>query len=59
MTPYRGKKKGWNDVVYGLKQGNHLNRVNQSWFTEPNGRTAVRTVPCFFCMERFLTLNGP
>ena len=49
-----GGEKGWNDVVLELKQGNRSNRV----FIEPDGRTAVWTGPCFFCMEWFLTLNG-
>ena len=54
-TPYRGGT-GWNDVVLRLKQGNRLNR---SWFIELDGRAAVRTGPCFFRIERSLTLNGP
>ena len=36
-----------------------LNLKNRSRFTKPDGRTAVRAGPCFFCMERFFTLNRP
>ena len=33
------------------------NLKNWSRFTEQGGQTAVRASPCFFCMERFFTLN--
>ena len=33
------------------------NLKNRSQFIEPGGRTAVCAGPCFFCMERFFTLN--
>ena len=36
---------------------NCLNLKNWSRFTEQGGQTAVRAGPCFFCMERFFTLN--
>ena len=32
---------------------NHSNLKNQSWFTKPDGRTAVHAGPCFFGMEWF------
>ena len=35
------------------------NLKNRSQFIEPGGRTAVCAGPCFFCMERFFTLNTP
>ena len=50
------RKKKWNNAVLRLKEGNRLNR---SWFTEPDGQTAVRAGPFFFRMEWFFTLNGP
>ena len=53
------KKKGRNGAVLRQNKAARLNRPNRSRFTEPDGQTAVRTVPCFFRMERFFTLNGP
>ena len=41
------------------KKRNRPNLKNRSRFTEPDGRTAVRAGPCFFCIERFFTLNRP
>ena len=40
-------------------KGNCPNLKNRSRFTEPGGQTAVRAGPCFFCIERFFTLNRP
>ena len=46
-------------IFFKNKNSSGLNRQNRSWFTESGGRTVVCMGPCFFCMERFLMLNGP
>ena len=53
------KKEKWTTSFKDWKSPNRPNRPNRSRFTEPDGQTVVRTVPCFFGMERFLTLNRP
>ena len=58
-TSFRDKKKKKISWATSFKGWKSQNRLNQSRFTELDGRTAVWTVPCFFCMERFLTLNRP
>ena len=50
------KRRSWTTSFKGWKSPN---RPNRSRFTKPDGQTAVRTDPCFFRMERFLTLNRP
>ena len=47
-----------NIYIFFNKNRYDLNCQNRSWFTEPGGRTVVRTVPCLFYIEWFLMLNG-
>ena len=58
-TSFREKKKKKRSWATSFKGWKSQNRPNRSRFTELDSRTAVWTVPCFFCMERFLTLNRP